>query len=216
MRNGELTSDDLVAIDGLYLAPAAAAGWNAMRASCRAATGVDLRIAKPYGAYRSLVAQRFMYKNSHLYGVGIAAPGYSTHGFGMAVDATLTSYNAAAGWLRENCTRFGFAIPPSNDKNHFVHKGTTITGGNIMATPEEVWKVPVKRGGVNIPALQELADAKTQATAAAKSAAEILTLVKNFTLPPARELTEAELEAIAAKVAAKIKVPTKGTITLTP
>lgn len=165
MSNGALESHELTEVeDGLYLSTLAASGWIAMREACKAATGVELRIARPHGAYRSLVAQRVMYNNRHLYPVGIAKPGSSTHGLGMAADATLPTYNAAREWLLANCTRFGFQIPPTNDRNHFAHRGTTPSGGlPIMATVEQIWGKlsTVVRGKAKPTVLQEIASTRT-------------------------------------------------------
>lgn len=214
MPNGQLESHQLTAVDGLYLSHIAAAGWNAMRADCKAATGVDLRIAKPYGAYRSLTAQRIMYENRDDYAVPIARPGYSTHGTGMAVDATLATFTRARVWLLANCERYGFAVPPTGDPNHFAHRGTTQSGGTIVATVAEivsgVWNRTVSRGGKKVTLAQEVADAKTNTIA-------ILARLDKLAAPTVPPLTPAQLDDLATKVAAKITIPnppTRGTITL--
>lgn len=208
MPNGMLTSEQLAPVDGLYLAHPAAAGWNAMRAACSAATGVDLRIARPYGAYRSLTAQRVMYDDRDSYPVSIAKPGYSTHGTGMAVDATLASYRAARLWLIENCERFGFAVPTAWDPNHFAHRGTTPSGGimtNVADIVKGVWARSVTRGTKKVTAIQELADTKSG----------VLQILARLDDPTPITLSDAQLDTLANKIAPLIKVPTKGTITLT-
>lgn len=229
MRNGALTSEQLTLVDDLYLAHAAAAGWNAMRAACKAATGVDLRIARPYGAYRSLIAQRVMYENRDDYGIGIAAPGHSTHGFGLAVDATLTSYNAARDWLLANCRRFGFAVPPANDRNHFVHTGTTPAGGygTPLTEKEPEMTVIVQNTRTTVAALVDATTFRVLSKADVAVERRLwgapylqVSQAEWDTLQKARPSVEAQLTPddlvhIANLIASKITVPTKGTITLT-
>lgn len=203
MGNGTLKSSQLVSIDTVYLAEPAASAWLAMRTACKAATGVQLRIASPYGGYRSLVAQRYMYNHQDQYGVGIAAPGASTHGYGLAADCTTDTFRRAREWLLENCSRYGFAVPPAKDPNHFAHNGTTTAGGIIVAL-KDVWtKVFVSRGGKNVAVLQELADTKTNTI-------EILSRLNAL---EQQGMTDAQIDTISARLVAAL--PTKITGVLT-
>jgi LysM repeat protein len=71
----------------LYLAPAAAESWNAMRAEALSAYGVDLYPGGPASAYRTYAQQAQLYQ-AFLNGLGAPAnpPGSSSHEWGTAVD----------------------------------------------------------------------------------------------------------------------------------
>lgn len=71
----------------LYLDPAAADSWNAMRADALAQFGVDLYPAGPLSAYRTSEQQGELY-DLYLSGVGAPAnpPGGSSHELGLSVD----------------------------------------------------------------------------------------------------------------------------------
>lgn len=71
----------------LYLDPAAADAWNAMRDASMAAYGVDLHPAGPLSAYRTADQQGEMYE-LFLSGAGAPAnaPGTSSHELGLSVD----------------------------------------------------------------------------------------------------------------------------------
>lgn len=71
----------------LYLEPAAAASWNAMRQASLAQFGVDLYPDGPLSAYRTYEQQAYLY-DLFLSGAGSPAnpPGSSTHELGISVD----------------------------------------------------------------------------------------------------------------------------------
>jgi LysM repeat protein len=71
----------------LYLAPAAAEAWNAMRAEALRIYGVELQPNGPLSAYRTSEDQAELY-NLFLSGQGAPAnpPGTSSHELGTAVD----------------------------------------------------------------------------------------------------------------------------------
>lgn len=71
----------------LYLAPAAAQAWNAMRSEALSVYGVDLYPGGPASAYRTYAQQAQLYQ-AFLGGFGAPAnpPGTSSHELGTAVD----------------------------------------------------------------------------------------------------------------------------------
>jgi LysM repeat protein len=71
----------------LYLAPAAAEAWNAMRAEALRLYGVELQPNGPLSAYRTSDQQAELYQ-LYLSGQGAPAnpPGTSSHELGVAVD----------------------------------------------------------------------------------------------------------------------------------
>jgi LysM repeat protein len=71
----------------LYLTPAAAESWNAMRAEALSVYGVDLYPGGPASAFRTYAQQAELYQ-AFLAGYGAPAnpPGYSSHELGTAVD----------------------------------------------------------------------------------------------------------------------------------
>jgi lipoprotein NlpD len=71
----------------LYLTPAAAQGWNAMRAEALSVYGIDLYPGGPASAFRSYAQQAELYQ-AFLAGYGAPAnpPGSSSHEYGTAVD----------------------------------------------------------------------------------------------------------------------------------
>ena len=71
----------------LYLAPAAAQAWNAMRAEALSGYGIDLYPGGPASAFRSYAQQAALYQ-AFLAGYGAPAnpPGSSSHEYGTAVD----------------------------------------------------------------------------------------------------------------------------------
>ncbi len=90
----------------LYLDPAAAESWNAMRDQSLADYGQDLYPAGPLSAYRTSEQQGELYE-SFLNGVGDPAnpPGYSSHEVGLSVDVAtpemryvVDQIGAAYGW----------------------------------------------------------------------------------------------------------------------
>ena len=71
----------------LYLIPAAARAWNAMRDEALSAYGIDLYPGGPASAFRTFAQQAQLYQ-SFLSGYGAPAnpPGMSSHELGTAVD----------------------------------------------------------------------------------------------------------------------------------
>ena len=220
-QNGRLDQTLLSFIDGVYLDPTTARAWSAMRAACKAATGVELDIVNYWGGYRTFAQQVSLAQNPPS-GISVAAAGSSKHGLGHAVDITTPTRTAAQRWLDANRAIYGFAASPKNDPNHFQHNGIT-TGAGTMATAGEiaaaVWRgIFVKRNGQEVPALQELADIRSDTMQIRADTAALLTIARN-PVAAAPPISDAQLDTLAAKlaplIAAKIAVPTKGTITLT-
>ena len=119
--NGRLTSAQLTAVSGTYLSKTAAQAWKNMVYACKKATGITLTITLPYGGYRNLSAQAYLH--AHPQGpVAVAAPGYSTHGLGDAVDIN-NAWQVAA-WLNANASKFGFTKTFSSESWHYHHAGT--------------------------------------------------------------------------------------------
>jgi len=91
---------------GGYLAPQAAAAWNALAAHVYAELGVKIAPNGPDSTYRSLDRQRFWREWWCARGnCGNAAiPGTSNHGLGLAVDtddsALVNRYGAPFGWQK--------------------------------------------------------------------------------------------------------------------
>jgi LysM repeat protein len=86
----------------LYLAPAAAEAWNAMRAEALSAYGVDLYPGGPASALRTYAQQAELYQ-AFLAGYGAPAnpPGSSSHEYGTAVDGPTTARRSVidqSGW----------------------------------------------------------------------------------------------------------------------
>jgi LAS superfamily LD-carboxypeptidase LdcB len=71
----------------LYLIPAAAQAWNAMRAEALSVYGIDLYPGGPASAFRTYAQQAELYQ-AFLAGLGAPAnpPGSSSHELGTAVD----------------------------------------------------------------------------------------------------------------------------------
>jgi LysM repeat protein len=71
----------------LFLIPAAADAWNAMRAEARSVYGIDIYPGGPVSAYRTYAQQSELYA-AFLAGYGAPAnpPGTSSHESGIAVD----------------------------------------------------------------------------------------------------------------------------------
>ena len=104
--NGRLISADLDPIAGEgFLAPAAAAAWNAMAAKIFKETGQRISPKGPDSSYRSYERQVY-YWNLFQSGAGnlAANPGTSNHGLGLAVDtaydAVINEQGAPFGWQK--------------------------------------------------------------------------------------------------------------------
>ena len=105
-----------------YMAAAAFAAWQAMQASA-AAAGITLQIVS---AYRSAKYQKGLIRRKLEQGQAIAdilrvnaAPGYSEHHSGCAVDITTPDFEPLAevfedseafAWLQQHAGEFGFSL----------------------------------------------------------------------------------------------------------
>ncbi len=124
--NGELARDDVVEIDNSqWLAANAAVSWLAMREAA-ASEGIDLIAAE---GYRTLERQEWFFadrwtltkpaqikrkivRNGETWylrvgAISAAEPGFSNHGWGLAVDVRLNS--GVLSWLIDNALRFGWS-----------------------------------------------------------------------------------------------------------
>lgn len=128
--NGHLRPDELTPVQGaIYLANNTAHAWYAMVNACRIATKVQLTITAPFGGYRSLAAQQYMWQHRETSSTGqVAYPGHSVHGNGRCVD--IYNWASANSWLRTNAATYGFTrtIMPS-EPWHFQHNGSSGGGG---------------------------------------------------------------------------------------
>ncbi|ROP27295.1 M15 family metallopeptidase [Pseudokineococcus lusitanus] len=117
--NGKVPEAQLVEIGGAgsgerMWAPAAEA-FDRMSAAARA-DGVRFSVNDSYRSYGDQVdmAER---KGLRSQGGLAAAPGTSSHGWGLAVDLQLDG--KALGWMRDNAGRFGFAETVSGEPWHW-------------------------------------------------------------------------------------------------
>jgi hypothetical protein len=106
--NGLLPQAMLRPIASGELAVAAAAAWNAMNVEARS-LGLELLPHGPAASYRTLAQQQALY-GLYLAGRGnlAAVPGFSNHGWGLAVDvatpemrAMIDRIGARFGWQKE-------------------------------------------------------------------------------------------------------------------
>jgi hypothetical protein len=110
--NGRIPSERLVTVGqgGHRLFAPAAASWQNVVAAA-AADGVSLRITDSYRSYAEqvdLAERKGLYQNGGL----AAVPVTSNHGWGLAVDADVSSPQTLD-WMRANAWQFGFveAVP---------------------------------------------------------------------------------------------------------
>jgi D-alanyl-D-alanine carboxypeptidase len=118
-----------------HLAPAAATQWSAMREAAKA-DGIELLLVS---AFRSVDYQRAIFDRKLAQGATIdeilranAAPGYSEHHSGRAVDIATRGCppltepfetTAAFAWLASHAKRFGFVMTyPRDNPNGFVYE----------------------------------------------------------------------------------------------
>lgn len=115
-----------------WLAPRAAAAWQRMHAAA-AADSIELQIVS---AFRSVAYQLGILRRKRERGLSIAeilrvsaAPGYSEHHSGRALDVTTPGYAAleeefeaspAFAWLRTHASRFGFRMSYPRDNPHGI------------------------------------------------------------------------------------------------
>ena len=107
--NGRLPAGRLASIGGgEQLAAPAAKHFRRMAATARA-TGVPLPVL---GAYRSYAEQ------AALRAEGGAAPGTSSHGWGLSVDLDVPDPS----WLQEHAARYGFFADSPTDPAHWTYR----------------------------------------------------------------------------------------------
>jgi hypothetical protein len=233
--NGRLTDSELTAVYGGRLANTTAVAWlNMVAAASR--DGVSLVIAGGNseggsGAYRDFFVQGDMKVHPGMYGlsqystVSIAAAGYSTHGFGTAVDVgsfpparNPQAYGAEGqtrrDWVLANATQFGFTRTFGEaDPNHFGHDGTTVGPATSTASSSTPTPLGDPDMAFDTDAAAALLAARDEARAAngnivhAQEGIDFLgstvTHILNvlLTLPVATPEAQASLEAIAKAVA---------------
>lgn len=122
MRNGRIPAASLVVVQGeLTLLADPAAAWVRLLAACRAATGVTLRLSEPFGAYRSIEAQREMWADPSTSTTGqVAAPGASVHGLGDRID--INNWESAARWLLFHARAYGWVRTIRRERWHFEYQ----------------------------------------------------------------------------------------------
>jgi D-alanyl-D-alanine carboxypeptidase len=115
-----------------WLAPRAARAFVRMREAARA-NGIALDVVS---AYRSADYQLGIVRRKHKRGLGMAeilrvsaAPGYSEHHSGRAVDVTTRGYapleeeferSPAFAWLKRHASRFGFRLSYPRKNRHGI------------------------------------------------------------------------------------------------
>ncbi|WP_298988971.1 M15 family metallopeptidase [uncultured Pseudokineococcus sp.] len=122
--NGKVPEGQLVEIGGAgsgeRLWGPAAAAYDRMAAAARA-DGVTWRVNDSYRSYEDQVSMAAR-KGLRSEGGLAAAPGTSSHGWGMAVDLDLDG--RAQAWMRENAGRYGFAETVSGEPWHWGFRPT--------------------------------------------------------------------------------------------
>ena len=153
------------------------------------AAGMPLQITT---AHRDRAYQQRL-RDLYLAGKGNYAlpPGQSLHEQGIAIDFG----RASSAWLDFRAAPYGWFRPTGwNAPNvatpewwHWeyrarndTHKGDTMSEASIR---DAVWARPVTRSGKKIPAIQELADAKTEGIKANGKLDTLLTAIKGLSTP---------------------------------
>jgi zinc D-Ala-D-Ala carboxypeptidase len=117
--NGRIPATRLAAIgSGHKLWTPAASGFTQMVAAAKR-DGVSIGVND---SYRDLAGQERMAREKGLYSQGglAAAPGTSTHGWGVSVDLELDG--RAQGWMRENAARYGFVEDVAREPWHWTYR----------------------------------------------------------------------------------------------
>lgn len=128
-QSGHLTTSQLQKLSwtNKSLAPAAATALESLNKAYKAKFGTNLTVTD---AYRSYAAQ---VRTKAQKGALAATPGYSNHGWGLAVDlgGGANSYGTAQHkWLRENAPSYGWVWPD------WARKGTPLaTSGSTKSEP---------------------------------------------------------------------------------
>lgn len=147
-QNGQLPPSALTRVqDNMSLANTTARAWFNMKEAA-AKDGINLTIAAKAGAYRDLSTQRDMKANpddwnlSTESAVALAGPGYSTHGFGQAVDIAAWS-TPKLNWMESKGRKYGFTRTfGPRDPNHYGHDNMS-TGPTL--SPADAVIVPIPR-----------------------------------------------------------------------
>ena len=121
--NGQVPASQLTSVPGSSspapLEKSTAAAWLNLVAACRTATGVSMVVTSPYGGYRDLAAQQYIF--DHPQGpVAISKPGGSSHGWGTAVDI----WNHQDSWLAAHSSAYGFVQSFGSEPWHFQYTGS--------------------------------------------------------------------------------------------
>lgn len=102
--------------DDQWLRQDAAAAFKAMRSAAIAA-GVTLQVNS---SFRTWAQQAALYAKSLVGGAAAAAPGYSNHQSGVALDLeSAGGTNAAHAWLTNNAQRFRFYATVAGEPWHW-------------------------------------------------------------------------------------------------
>lgn len=136
--NGRLNETDLVTVDGwALLQPVVAYCYNMACAEMVALGFTKPSITAPDGAYRTLAGQ--VYWKSYWTARGkpgnAATPGFSNHGWAMAVDLW-NVYRYPQDILRAVFEKWGFVFDVPNEPWHMRHIGTVPAGLDIDEIPE--------------------------------------------------------------------------------
>lgn len=161
-RNGHISLSLMELVLGYRLHPAAAVSFLALRTACFLATGVWLGISDAYRPYAEQERVfRARYTPGHASGIrwagtywrkrpGVAAaavPGYSNHGWGLALD--INNYGSTSGrvfrWLLDHAGAFGWSWTTGRNVGepwHWEYVGSLVrpaSGGitPIVEKPEE-------------------------------------------------------------------------------
>ena len=137
--NGRIPLSDLTSIGGgLYLEHTTAVAWFAARVSVAVELGVEPIVSSPDGAYRDYagqVRQKQIWTakgNPNM----AAAPGYSTHGFGVTVDINnIGRFNLVQ--LERIMAKFGFKRTIAKESWHFQYLGGYSAPAGSIGTPIE-------------------------------------------------------------------------------
>lgn len=158
-RNGQIVSSLMTVVLGYRMHPAAAVSFIAMRAACFLATGVWLGISDAYRPYAEQERVfRARYTPGHTSGIrwagtywrkrpgqaAAAVPGYSNHGWGLALD--INNYGSTSGrvfrWLLDHAGAFGWSWATGRNVGepwHWEYVGSLArpAGGSITPIIEE-------------------------------------------------------------------------------
>ncbi|MGA4668440.1 peptidoglycan-binding protein [Propionibacteriaceae bacterium Y1923] len=98
--------------------------FKAMNAAFKTRFGKNLPISGSMSAYRTYDQQVYLY-NLYLSGKGnlAARPGTSNHGWGLAVDVSVSPYGSTMyNWLNANAGKWGFDDDVSGEPWHWAYK----------------------------------------------------------------------------------------------